>query len=202
MIRWLGLALAVLAAMTLGRVITEGLDDSIVAEAPFARSGAVGRTVELEYGRVTVQGVRAARRLTTYDGGRKASGTFLLIDLDLEATRAATAFSDFRVIDQQGREFVPTDRANCAGFVSAPAGVPWHALLCLDLPQDALEGARLVVSRGNHGVDGSGQRRDDQAVIDLGIDAVRADELWKSRVTYPTAADGPEPHSTEPVDPS
>jgi hypothetical protein len=54
------------------------------------------------------------------------------------------------------------------------------------------------VSKGDPGDEG--QRRDDLAEIDLGIDRARATELWQSTLAYRTAFPSLERPDTDPVE--
>ena len=114
-----------------------------------------------------------------------ASGRFLLVDLTVVARRDPTSLQGLYLLDGAGRRYAPTDRgAGCSKGTQAPTGLPWYLMVCFDLPRRALEGATIVVARGEYGVNGSGQRRDDQARIVLGIDAARADRLWAATGSF------------------
>jgi hypothetical protein len=197
--RWAGVAVAVLAAMALGRVITEKVPVNPTADDPFVRHGVVGRTVELRYADVTVTGIRAARLLEGTDFVA-AAGRFLLVDLKLRAHPDATTFLGVELVDAAGRRYAASDRGSaCPANTTAPAGVPWFARFCFDVPKRALAGARLKVAKGDYGVNGSGQRRDDQADIDLDIDHERAAQLWADDLTFEGSLPGFDPPPTTPV---
>lgn len=183
-VRWATIASAVVAAMALGQLITEKLPDSVDPSAPFVRHGEVGETVELRYADVTVTGVRSAQRLLG-TSTVLATGTFLIADVKYVGQRKFDVFEGFEVLDGEGRRYAMTTRGGaCPSSLSASTGVPSYAIICFDLPKRALKGARLVFSRDGYGVNGSDQRRDDLAEIDLGIDAKQAESLWSSTLTY------------------
>ena len=61
-----------------------------------------------------------------------------------------------------------------------------------DVDPDALEGLAFRFARGEDGVDGSGQRRDAVALIDLGIDAELAQEMSDDDEVVDIEAAGPQ----------
>jgi hypothetical protein len=197
--RWAGLAVVVIAAMALGRAITDLVPVSDGDTAPFVRTGVVGKPVDLRYASVEVTGVRAGPHLYGADPVA-AAGQFLLVDTELSATRESTTLLGIYLLDPQGRRYAPVHRgATCPTNTTVPTGLRWYATFCFDVPRRALEGARLVVSKGEHGAEGDGQRRDDLAQVDLGISAARARELWASELAYRTSFPGLEKPSTKPV---
>jgi hypothetical protein len=197
--RWVGLAVAVVVAMALGRVITDALPLDEAVDKPFVRTGTVGHPVALSYADVTVDEPRVARRLVGVDVVQ-AAGRFLVVDLELRATRETTRFDGVEVVDAKGRRFAPTDRGtSCTTTTSAPTGVRWYAMFCFDVPRNALAGARVVVARGDYGVNGSGQRRDDLASVDLGLDAGDVDRLWGDNLAYKAQSPGFETIDTSPT---
>jgi len=196
---WVGLGVAVIAAMALGRVITERVPVDETVVDPFVRSGTVGEQVELRYADVEVTRVRAAPRLYGVDP-IAAAGRFLLVDLELSAARESTTMLGFYLLDAEGRRYSPTNRgSSCSMNTTVPTGLRWYAMFCFDVPREALEGVRMVVAKGDYGVRASGLRRDDLAEIDLGVDADRARELWGADVAYEAAMPGLEPLDSDPV---
>jgi hypothetical protein len=63
-------------------------------------------------------------------------------------------------------------------------GIRMYAMACFDVPRSALAGSRFRFSLGDYGVNGSGQRRDDLADIDLGISDADVARWWRQDVTY------------------
>lgn len=197
--RWAGLAAALLVAMAVGRVITDALPLDGAVDQPFVRVGTVGHAVALSYADVTAQQPRVARQILGVETV-KAAGRFLVVDLELRATREPTFFAGVQVIDAQGRRYAPMDRgSSCPTSTTAPTGVRWYAMFCFDVPRSALAGAKVLVARGEYGSDGSDQRRDDLASIDLGIDRADADRLWSNDLSYESQAPGLERVDTSPV---
>ncbi len=176
--RWAGLAVVVIASMALGRVITDHATVEGSANRPFVRSGSIGSPVHLEYADVTATGVRAAPAFTG-TSPVAAGGRFLVVDLTVVARSEPTRLQGLYLLDGDGHRYAPTDRGTgCAKGTQAPTGLSWYLMVCFDVPRRALEGSTIVVARGDYGVNGSGQRRDDQARISLDIDEGRADRLW------------------------
>jgi hypothetical protein len=191
-LRWAGVVAAVVAAMALGRVVTDLASEENSADDPFVVHGEVGETVELEYADVTVTDVRSARSVSNVDMPAQATGRFLLLDLEVTSTQEFTTFLGSWVVDRSGRRFVADHRsADCPQNISPLVGVPWRATYCFDLSRDAFEDATLVFARSDYGVNGSDVRRDHVAEIDLGIDADEAAALWESEEQVELVTDGP-----------
>lgn len=197
--RWAALAAVVLVAMAVGRVITETVPVNQLASDPFVRAGVVGKPVALRYADVEVTGVRAGPHLYGADPVA-AAGQFLLVDLRIVARKESTSMFGFSLIDTQGRRYAPMSRGStCPTNTTAPTGVPWFAVFCFDVPKRALEGMVVEISKGEHGVDGSDQARDDLARIDLGIGAAKARTMAASKVAWQGQYPGLAPMDTSPV---
>lgn len=107
--RTVGVVAVVIAAMAVGRLLTDHLlDEERVAE-PFVRHGSVGETVSLRYGDVQVTGVRVARVLDGADAV-VAAGRFLIVDLAYRAKGEPRRFLGLELLDGQGRRFSATTR--------------------------------------------------------------------------------------------
>jgi hypothetical protein len=194
-----GLAAVVLVAMAVGRVITDTMPVNDLASQPFVRTSEVGRSVALRYADVEVTGVRAGPHLYGAEP-IAAAGQFLLVDLRIVARAESTRLLGFALLDRAGRRYAPMGRgATCPTNTTAPAGVPWYAVFCFDVPKSRLAGMVLEVSKGDHGVDGTGQARDDLARISLGVDAARAKELAASRTAWRGQFPGLDPMDRTPV---
>lgn len=197
--RWIAVAAVVIVAMAVGRVITDTVPVNQLAAAPFVRSGEVGRPVLLRYADVEVTGVRAGPHLYGAEPV-SAAGQFLLVDLRIVARKAPTQLFGLALIDRAGRRYAPMSRgATCPVNITAPAGVPWYAVLCFDVPPGALRGMVAEVSKGAHDVDGTNQSRDDLARIDLGIDAPLARKMAASKVAWRGQFPGFDPMDATPV---
>ena len=197
--RWAALAALVLVAMAVGRVITDTVPVNELATEPFVRGGEVGTPVALRYADVEVTGVRAGPHLYGAEPVA-AAGQFLLVDLRIVARRESTTMYGFELLDEAGRRYAPMGRgATCPTNTTAPAGVPWFAVFCFDVPAKRLEGMVLEVAKGPFGADGSRQHRDDLARIDLGIGARKAKEMAASRAAWQGEYPGLRPMDTAPV---
>ncbi len=181
---WLGAAAAVLAAMWLGQLIVDHIPVDTAASDPFPRGGHLGDPVRLRYADVTVTDVLAGRGLTTTTSAAAPAGIFLVLPLTVVARGSDRTFLGFDLVDRRGVHYEPTLRGGCGTTISAPAGVPMYAMICYDIPRQALRGAHLQFALGAYNGDGAAQRRDDLADIDLGISAAEADTLWASQVAY------------------
>ena len=197
--RWAALAALVIVAMAVGRVITETVPVNELATEPFVRTGEVGKPVALRYADVEVTGVRAGPHLYGAEP-IAAAGQFLLVDLRIVARSGSTTMLGFALIDRDGRRYAPMGRgATCPTNTTAPAGVPWYAVLCFDVPPTALDGMVVELAKGDYEVDGARQRRDDLARINLGIDEAKAKEMAASRTAWQGQYPGFDPMDIAPV---
>ncbi len=188
--RWAGVAAVVVAAMALGRVVTD------VAEAepprdPFVRSAEVGETAGMEYADVRVTAVRSAATLDDGSTVIVPVERFLLVDVEVTSTAELTTFLGHYLVDADGRRFVTEARTGCAENLTPAVGVAWRATFCFDVPRDAVEGMHFVLSRGDYGTNGDDQRRDEVADVDLAIDRAAADELWRTEERVEVDRGGP-----------
>ena len=182
--RTLSVVAVVIAAMAIGRVLTDHFPDEDQVAAPFVRHGSLGETVHLRYGDVRVDGVRVATRLEGADAVA-AAGRFLIVDLTYRASGEPRRFLGLELRDAQGRRFTPTDRGStCPTNLEGMTGIRMYAMACFDVPRSALAGSRFRFSLGDYGVNGSGQRRDDLADIDLGVSKADVARLWRKDLTY------------------
>lgn len=182
--RTLAVVAVVVATMAIGRLLTDHLPDEERLAAPFVRNGSVGETVHLRYGDVRVIGVRVATRLEGADVV-VAAGRFLVVDLAYRAKGEPRRFLGLEVRDSYGRRYDATARGStCPQNLEGLTGIRMYAMACFDVPRSALPGARFRFSLGDYGVNGSGQRRDDLAEIDLKISPGEAARLWSQNLTY------------------
>ena len=182
--RTLSVVAVVITAMAIGRVLTDHFPDEEQVAEPFVRHGSLGETVHLRYGDVRVDGVRVGTRLEGADAV-VAAGRFLIVDLTYRASGEPRRFLGLELRDAQGRRFSPTDRgATCPTNLEGMTGIRMYAMACFDVPRSALTGARFRFSLGDYGVNGSGQRRDDLAEIDLGISDADTARWWRQDRTY------------------
>jgi hypothetical protein len=188
-ITWKGTALVV-GAVVAGCALVTAVPQNAAVEEPFVVEGAVGETLDLTYAELTVTGVRVADTLSGAAETAMAGGTFVVVDATWRATQGATSFHGAEITDAQGRRFWPTNLAGCSTSASAQPGFAWRTTYCFDVPRDALAGATVRLARGDQNEEHAGQRRDAVGVVDLGISAQRADELWEATETVSAEAPG------------
>ncbi len=163
-VRRSGVALLVLAALALGRVVTTAwpLDDR-VAE-PFVRSGTVGEAVDLRYARVTASAPVGAPAAEVSGGLLATPGVWVLVPLTVVAEGEPRRLAYAVVVGADGREYVARGMRSQLALGTATPGIAHHGAVLVELPPDAAAGARLRVA-----LDPWDQRADDLAEIDLGI---------------------------------
>ncbi|WP_404385635.1 DUF4352 domain-containing protein [Knoellia locipacati] len=186
-------AALVIAAMGLGRLINDHVPLSDVADQPFVHAGTVGETVRLDQVEVTVTGIHVTP--TVMGNPASASGgRWLVVDTELVATRQPTTVAGLFLVDAQDRRWIASTRGSeCVQNANLATGVRHYASVCFDVPRRALEGARLMVTRGAWDSHESEFRRDDLAQIDLGIDRSEVDGLWAQTDPVDVKESGPVP---------
>ncbi|MFJ3403654.1 hypothetical protein [Promicromonospora sp. NPDC090134] len=188
-ITWQGSALVV-GGVVAGCALVTAVPQETVVETPFVVEGAVGETLDLTYADLTVTDVRVADTVESFSETAVANGTFVVVDATWRATQGATVFRGAEITDAEGRRFWPTDQAECSISANAQPGYAWRITYCFDVPQDALAGATVRLARGDQTEDYAEQRRDAAAMVDLGISAQQAKELWAATDTVQTEAPG------------
>jgi hypothetical protein len=193
-ITWKGTALVV-GAVAAGCALVTYVPQVQGVDTPFVVKGAVGETLDLTYAELTVTDVRVADTVAGFSDAAAAGGTFVVIDATWRATQGETHFSGAEITDRQGRRFWATNAAECSATAAAQPGYAWRTTYCFDVPRDALEGATVRLARGDDDEDHADQRRDAVAVVDLGITAREADQLWETTETVSPEAPGYAPAS-------
>jgi hypothetical protein len=198
--RAIGVVAVVVVAMAVGRLLTDHVSDESL-NRPFVRHGMVGETVPLRYADARVTGVRVATRI---DGADLvvAAGRFLIVDVVTRAKGEPRTYLGLELWDRNGRRYAPSTRGSaCSLNFRGVTGVPLYGMACFDVPKSALAGARFRLSLGGYGVNGSGERRDDLADIDLGISSAEAGRLWAQNLTYRSYLASTEPGDRKPFTP-
>jgi hypothetical protein len=166
---------SVIAALAVGHGITSRLDVSETEDEPFLEAAQVGEVARVPYGDVEVTDVRPARyvvpRVST-ELARIAAGVFVLVSVRVTASREPISFQAAYLVDDRGREYRSSAKADCGLSVESSTGIPAYVLFCFDVPPEALSGLRLRLARGN--LIYSTLQGDAVADVDLGISA--ADE--------------------------
>lgn len=189
--RAIGSAALVIAAMGLGRLINDHIPLADVADQPFVHTGSVEETVHLDQVDVTVTGVHVTPTIM----GNPASasgGRWLVVDTEMLATKQPTTVAGLFLVDAQERRWIASTRGpECVQSANLATGVRHYASVCFDVPKKALDGARLMVTRGAWDSHESEFRRDDVAEIDLGITASEVDALWSQKDAVNVKESGP-----------
>lgn len=169
-------AVLLVAALATGRAVQGLMPSSDAASAPFERTGAVGSPVETRWGAVEVTSVSGSTRITDAFGtGRISAGVYVVVDWTYTAAGEPQIPAYVAIRDGEGRTFrTSIERNPFSSGGAAQPGVPRRLSAAIELPADAVAGAELVVALP---VNDEDHRRDDVAVVDLGLTAAEA-EAW------------------------
>jgi hypothetical protein len=170
----IGMGIAVLAALAMGRTVDAALPIADTDERPFVHAAGIGERVHLAYADVTVDAVHTAKALDTGQDSVGTPGRWLVVDVMVVAWGRPLATPGISLEDGHGRTFHSDSRSGYS-WESAPTGIPWQVQVPFEVPADALEGATLVFTRNTND-----DRRDDIARVDLGIGADDAKRLWNT----------------------
>ncbi|QIG41551.1 hypothetical protein G5V58_01095 [Nocardioides anomalus] len=187
-------AVVLAASLWVGHLVTSELDINEVNTDPFLRSGTVGEPVHLDYADVEVTDVEPAQYIAPTDKtelARIAGGVFVVVVTKVTATREAESFLDVHLVDDRGRVFLRSAKADCAGPTGAKAAVPDYAMFCFDVPKTALAGLRLRMARGSDIYDTT--RGDAMADVDLGISRADAEDWAETTTAYGQEKDSDRP---------
>ena len=172
----LGAGALVLAALSLGRVVTEWLPEGPSPVRPFERATTVGHPAHLRYADVVVSRVDGGRQLSTTTEAMLSPDLWVTVEAEVTPTLDNTAFGWAELRDGRGR-VVSLGTRNVLRCELTNPGIPGHCITAFEVDHDALPGSHLVLGRF-----ADDQRGDDQAVVDLGI--TRADVTqWRARTT-------------------
>jgi hypothetical protein len=162
--RSVGAGALVLAALAVGRVVTDRLPDAeAVIEAPVERHAAIGEAAHLRVGEVTVREVTGSTEWAGVIEGKRTTGVWLAADIDLLPSRRESGISYAAVRDASGHVWdLGRGTSTCKGTI---AGVPMRCQVVIELPARAIPGAELVLRWTDFD-----ERFDDQAVVPLRLD--------------------------------
>lgn len=170
----LGAGALVLAALSVGRVVTEWLPEGPSPVRAFERSTTVGQELALRYGDVRVTSVDGGRQLATSTSAMLSPGLWVTAKVDFtpRVDKSGLAYAELR--DGEGRVVTGGTRNVLECDVVNP-GIPGHCIVAFEVDPTGLAGSRLALT-----TNANDQRGDDMAVVDLGITAAQVAQ-WKAR---------------------
>ena len=172
----LGAGALVLAALSVGRVVTEWLPDGPSPVRAFERAATLDQEVHLRYGDLRVRSVDGGRQLATTTDAKLSPGLWVTAQVDFtpRLDKSGLAYAELR--DGKGRVLTPGGRNVVECDVVNP-GIPGHCLVAFEVDPAALTGSRLALTSNLND-----QRGDDMAVVDLRITAEQV-ATWRARTT-------------------
>lgn len=186
-LRRAGAAALVVAALALGQVVRTSLPADPLIAAPYERAGVVGEPVAMRYATVEATGVEGS---TVVDSGGSlltTPGVWVVVPLTVTAHGEPRRLGYAAVRTADGRLFRADGDRSSFETGTVQAGLSRSATLAVELPVEAAAGAELLLALDPM----TDTRRDDMAVIDLGITGDLAQE-WAARadpLPVPPSAD-------------
>lgn len=176
--------LVIIGALLVGSWITSMLPSlDRVGRGPFERHAKVGDETEFRLGTVRVDRVQTASTVEQFGKVAGTPGVWMVVDLHFTAAGEQRHLPRLALRDTQGRVF-GGEQVLARPCGPAQPGITVTCALPLELPEDALPGAELLIAADPWTHDAP----DDVIVVDLGIDDARAKEL----TTDPPALQLPE----------
>lgn len=174
----LGTGALVIAALSVGQVLTEHLPSVERAGRPFERQIAVDQAVAMRPGKLTVTRVDGARTVQPEQSDRLVSpGVIVVVAFDFTPSVPETTITYGELRDADGRVttisvFGARSSINCP---RPPVGITTHCTAVVEADPGTLAGARLALAPT--AID---PRFDDMAVVNLDI-SDRDVKTWQDR---------------------
>ncbi|NEE00908.1 hypothetical protein [Phytoactinopolyspora halotolerans] len=173
--RAVGVVALLVATLMTGRALDRVLPAADDAARGFERSGVVGEQLRLRYGTVEAGRPEGSTQIVTAGGTYLSTGVYVVVPVTFTAAHEPQSLSYAAIRDATGRVFeAGTQRNPFSMDGPAQPGVPRHTQVAVELPVDAVAGAQLVLALQP---DDDNHRRDDVAVIDLGLTGADA-QRW------------------------
>jgi hypothetical protein len=166
----IGTAILVVAALSLGRVITDNLPGAGRAERPFMTEVAVGQPAHLRTGDVTVTRVRGGRAVTEIGSTMRSPGVWVVVEYTWTPANASEALGSVAVRAEGGQRWVALSGRNVQSCGASVPGLPVRCTAAVELPAELAPRARLELSPESASTD-----YDSMASVHLGIDRAAVD---------------------------
>lgn len=181
------IGLLIVAGLALGSVINGRLPKAEdVMGAEFVAHGRVGQPVGLRTGIVTVNKVDASTKVSLDGSVAETSGIWLVVDATFEASHEMRYLpvDNIRAVAADGRQFgdIAPLRPICG---PVQPRLPLSCTFAIELDPEALAGLHLRIPADSLIV---GPPENNNADIDLGITADKADGLAKGATVLPLGA--------------
>jgi hypothetical protein len=194
--RKIALVALVIVALAVGRFVSQLGSDKTGLSKLFLRDGSVGKPVALRYADITATEVEGSACMITPSSSNpyRSPGIFVVVPLKI-VVRGKTASLQYAAIeDSNGRTYgTSTNGRGLFEPGSAQVGVPRYATVAIEMPKDAVPGARLQIGLNSLYLD-----QDDLTDIDLGVTRDQVDQWAKNKqaVFVPPSSDQPPKQET------
>lgn len=170
----LGTGILILAALSLGRVLTDNLPGKDWAERAFTTDVAVGDTAILRTGTVSVTKVHGGTTVTENGSGLRTPGVWLVIDYTWTPSNGSEGLGSVAVRASGGQRWVALSGRNVQSCGASVPGLPVACHAAIEVPPDLAPGSKLELSPSFLNTS-----YDSMAIIDLGIDTRMVDGWLK-----------------------
>lgn len=172
-----GTGILLVAALSLGRVITERLPGDDWASRPFTSAAAVGSTADLRTGDVVVTKVSGSTVVVSPTGTAMLSpAVWIVVDYTWTPRSGTDALGSVLVRTPDGSTYDRLRGRNTGSCGASLPGLPFHCQAAVEVPVASAPGARLELSPVFLTAE-----YDSLAVLDLGITPAKAKEWAASK---------------------
>ena len=179
----LGTGALVIAALSVGRVVTEWLPEGPSPIRAHERHARVGEVAHLRYADAKVTEVDGGKQLATTTEAKLSPGVWVTVVVEATPTVDNLTFGYAELRTGDGAVLTQGNR-NVRRCRASNPGVPTSCIVAFEVDPTALPGSSLVLGRF-----ADDQRGDDMLVVDLGVARADADR-WATR-TEPVELDYP-----------
>lgn len=162
----------VLAGLAAGSAVSDRLPKAAeIKDAPFTHRVALGQPTTIRTGTVTVEKAEVAKTvmIDTWNRSTSEHGVYLVVTVLFQPSTKTDGIGDLSAEDREGRMFGGPQPTEPLCSVTQP-GMKVRCQRVVEVDPNALEGLTIQITPERF-LEGHG---DDIAVVDLGIDSVKA----------------------------
>ncbi|GAB3264039.1 hypothetical protein [Kineosporia babensis] len=192
-----GAAVLIVAALAVGRFVSQFETDDFGQTRPFLLEGRLGSAVELRSAQITATEVDGSACVSAgFYGTFRSPGVFVVVPVKIVA-KGKTANMEYAAIeDSEGRLYTTSTNGRSSFEAgTAQAGITRYATVAIEMPKDRVAGARLRIALNDLYLN-----QDDMTDIDLGITQKDVDGWVRNQETLAVTESSNFPPGQQPDD--